>query len=204
MYNPILQLCLLLLLHHITHSWSLSDNTRLIDIVSCCRGTRNPKNTSQHKVKQFFTQTLLHLSIYIQYLCIYCVCCRAKGRDCQWLLEDGVGAAVLYHRYGNTLWRRKPGKTWSLLLCHIHFIRYIHSHCGLVSWRMLLIVKMYQYVTDVLMICQIRSNVRSTGRLETVRQRSLRSLLWSWTQRTTAQITPSAISASLMWVHWIN
>lgn len=44
-----------------------------------------------------------------------------------------------------------------------------------------------------------RLNVLSTGRLLTERLSSTRSLLWSWTQRTTTQITPSAVSAWQTW-----
>lgn len=36
---------------------------------------------------------------------------RAEGGNCERLLEDGLGAAVLHHRHGNALRRGKQGES---------------------------------------------------------------------------------------------
>lgn len=40
-----------------------------------------------------------------------CLCARPQGGDCEWLLEDDLGAADLHHRHGFTLWRGKQGES---------------------------------------------------------------------------------------------
>lgn len=41
---------------------------------------------------------------------VFCVWRRPKGGDCEWFLEDDLGAAVVHYRHGNALWRGKQGE----------------------------------------------------------------------------------------------
>lgn len=85
-------------------------------LFSSCRATRRPKSTLQLKVKLCYhiVSALLHyhyqVCMAVSIYCISCVCCRAEGRNCGRLLEDGLGAAVVYYRHGNPLRRGKQGK----------------------------------------------------------------------------------------------
>lgn len=65
-------------------------------------------------------------------------------------------------------------------------------------------VKKNPHAEKLLLLCVLRSSVRSTGRPRTARRRSSRSSSSSSARRTTVPITPSATSASPTWVRKTN